>query len=68
MVTWTFDLFALFVGIIIGVVIGALVVCFVELQDGGYWDIGFNAGFKAKYSLEKIQVILNKMEEVKNGK
>lgn len=48
MVTWTFDAMALFVGILIGVVLGGCVICFVMLKDGS-WDRGFSEGWNEKH-------------------
>jgi len=54
MVTWTFDLFALFIGFVIGVVVGMLLFCFIELRDGGSWSKGFMDGCKMERFLENI--------------
>lgn len=35
MVTWTFDLLALIVGFLIGMCVGGLLYCTVEMRDGG---------------------------------
>ena len=65
MVTWTFDLFALFVGIIIGTFIGAFIVMFTEMKDGGAWDKGFSDGFDFKRNLEDAKAVLQKVKEDK---
>ena len=49
MVTWTFDLLAMVIGFILGVICGALLYCTVELRDGGSWDKGFHEGWKARH-------------------
>lgn len=54
MVTWTFDAMALFVGIFIGLVLGACVICFVLWKDGS-WDRGFSEGWNAKHDYLKMK-------------
>lgn len=44
MVTWTFDLFALIVGFLIGMFVGALLYCTIEQRSGGAWSKGFYDG------------------------
>ena len=48
MVTWTFDMMALIVGILIGFFLGGCVICFVMWKDGS-WDRGFSEGWNAKH-------------------
>ena len=57
MVTWTFDLLALIVGFFIGMVVGCLLYCTIEMRDGGSWAKGFFDGcdFKYKFPLQKPQ-------------
>lgn len=63
MVTWTFDLLALLVGIIIGIVIGGLGFTLIEMRDGGSWSKGFNDGFDLKCNLRDLKEILQKTKE-----
>ena len=66
MVTWTFDLTALFVGFIVGMFIGAFVCLFTLLRDGGSWDVGFNDGCKLKNIAERLErLVETKKEESK---
>lgn len=44
MVTWTFDLFALIAGFLIGMLVGGLIYCTVEMRSGGAWAKGFYDG------------------------
>ena len=44
MVTWSFDLLALFIGFAVGLLLGALLCAFVEMKDGGAWAKGFFEG------------------------
>lgn len=48
MVTWTFDLLALSIGFIVGILVGGLLFAFVEMRDGGAWDKGFFEGCEKK--------------------
>lgn len=65
MVTWTFDLLALFVGIIIGIAIGGLAFTLIEMRDGGSWSKGFNDGFDLKSNLRDLKEIVKKVKEGK---
>lgn len=66
MVTWTFDLIALLVGFLIGVIVGVVVFAFIELREGGSWDIGFNDGCKLKNIVERLErLVETKKEESK---
>lgn len=60
MVTWTFDLLALLVGIVIGVAIGALAFALIEMRDDGSWSKGFSDGFDLKCNLRDLKEILQK--------
>ena len=44
MVTWTFDLLALFIGFTVGLLFGGLLFAFMEMRDGGAWAKGFFEG------------------------
>jgi len=63
MVTWTFDLVALLVGFIIGAIVGMATFAFIELRDGGFWDIGFDNGCKLKYIVERLERLAETKEE-----
>ncbi len=63
MVTWTFDLAAFIVGVILGMFIGAFVVLFEEMRDGGAWSKGFSDGFDLKCKLEDAKNVLMKVKE-----
>lgn len=55
MVTWTFDLLALFVGFIVGVFCGVLLYCTIEMRNGGSWSKGFGEGWNAKRDYLKMK-------------
>ena len=63
MVTWTFDLLALLVGIVIGAAIGMLSFLLIEMRDGGSWSNGFSDGFDLKCNLRDLKDILKKAKE-----
>lgn len=47
MVTWTFDLVAMIVGFLVGLMVGALIVLFAEFpleHDSAEWGRGYKAG------------------------
>ena len=54
MVTWTFDLLAFDVGIIVGILFAGFIVCFAEMRDKS-WSEGFSSGFDAKKFVEKLE-------------
>ena len=55
MVTFTFDLAALFVGLCIGLVLGTLITVLVEMRDGGAWSKGFNDGCYLKNAVKEMK-------------
>ncbi len=63
MVTWTFDLLALLIGIVIGAAIGMLSFLLIEMRDGGSWSKGFSDGFDLKCNLRDLKQILQKANE-----
>ena len=63
MVTWTFDLLALLVGIVIGAAIGMLSFLLIEMRDGGSGSNGFSDGFDLKCNLRDLKDILKKAKE-----
>ena len=54
MVTWTFDATALFIGFIVGVIVGSLNVLLIEMRDGGSWSKGFYEGCHLRHKIEDI--------------
>lgn len=44
MITWTFDLTALFIGWAVGMLMGALLAVGMGMREGGAWSIGFFEG------------------------
>lgn len=54
MVTWTFDLITLCVGMLIGFLIAGFVLCFTEMRDRS-WSDGFSSGYGAKKFVEKLE-------------
>lgn len=63
MVTWTFDLTAFIVGVILGIFIGSLAVLFGEMRDGSAWSKGFSDGFDLKCNLRDAKEVLLKIKE-----
>ena len=68
MVTWTFDLLALVVGFVIGIIVGAFLFLFLETKDGGDWSKGFSEGFGLKCNLRDAKEIFLKIKEDGNDK
>ena len=54
MVTWSFYLVALLVGMAIGMFIGVVIVCIVEMRDNGAWSKGFFEGCEAKFLINYL--------------
>ncbi len=54
MVTWTFDLLALFIGWAVGMLTGCAIVALVELRDGGAWSKGFFDGCDKKHLIDYL--------------
>lgn len=52
MVTWTFDLTALLIGFVVGILLGGIISLLVAMRDGGAWSVGFFAGCDAKHIIE----------------
>lgn len=55
MVTWTFDLVALFIGFAVGLLLGWLLVTFIEMRDGGAWAKGFFEGCKKEALISYLE-------------
>ena len=54
MVTWTFDLLALFIGWAVGMLTGVAIVALVEMRDGGAWSKGFFDGCDKKFLIDYL--------------
>lgn len=74
MVTWTFDLVALFIGFLVGFLVGGLFIAFIEMRDGGAWSKGFFEGCKAKalisyleHEKERMRDVTKSQKEAKNN-
>ena len=72
MVTWTFDLTALLIGFIVGILVGGLLFAFLEMRDGGAWDKGFFEGCEKKalisyleHEKERMRDLAKQQKEVK---
>jgi gas vesicle protein len=63
MVTWTFDLNALLIGIFIGMVVGSLIALCIMMRTGGSWSIGFNDGCHLKRIVERLERLVETKEE-----
>ena len=63
MVTWTFDLCALFIGLMIGMVVGATCVAFIFLLDGGLWSKGFDEGCNLEHAIESMNDLVERAKE-----
>lgn len=61
MVTWTFDLTALFVGFCVGMLAGGILFVIAEMRDGGAWSKGFFEGCDKR-------ALINYLESEKKGK
>lgn len=59
MITWTFDLLALFIGWAVGMLMGVFVVLVSEMRDGGAWSKGFFEGCDKQFLIN----YLNKEKE-----
>lgn len=63
MVTWTFDLRALIIGFVLGMLAGAFITLYEEMRDGGAWGKGFSDGFDLKCNLRDAKEIFLKIKE-----
>ena len=55
MITWTFDLVALFIGWAVGMLMGGLLALAIEMRDGGAWDKGFFDGCDKKFLISFLE-------------
>ena len=72
MVTWTFDLLALFIGFTVGLLLGGLLFACMEMRDGGAWDKGFFEGCEKEalisyleHEKERMRSLTKAQKEVK---
>ena len=66
MVTITFDLAALLIGLGIGIIIGGIMFCYVEMREGGPWSQGWTDGYKCGTELRKyIEKSIGRMNDDK---
>jgi len=63
MITWTFDLNALLVGIFIGVVVGSFITLCIVMRNGGSWSSGFNDGCHLKRIVERLENLVEAKNE-----
>jgi len=54
MITWTFDLVALFIGWAVGLLTGGLSFAVMETRDGGAWSKGFFEGCDKKFLISYL--------------
>ena len=62
MITISFDLAAFVAGLFLGIIFGMLMFLLIETRDGGAWGKGFDDGSNFKYTVEKFENIVKKME------
>lgn len=56
MITLSIDHAAFFIGLFVGIILGAVIVLWAELRDGGAWDRGYHTGWESGYKCkEKIE-------------
>lgn len=74
MVTWTFDLVALSIGFMVGILVGGLLFAFMEMRDGGAWDKGFFDGCETEalikyleHEKERMRDLTKSQKEAKNN-
>lgn len=65
LITWTFDLTALFIGWVVGMLMGVLVVALSEMREGGSWSKGFFQGCDAQFLINYLK---REKEEMKNAR
>ena len=55
MITWTFDLVALFIGWAIGMLMGGLLFVVMATRDGGAWSKGFFDGCDKQFLISYLE-------------
>lgn len=68
MVTWSFCLIAVLVGMAIGMLIGVVIACIVETRDGGAWSKGFFEGCEAKFLINYLNLEKEEAKERRRAK
>lgn len=53
--TWTFDFIALFVGFVIGILIGGISAIAYEMREGGAWSKGFYDGCEIRSLIRYLE-------------
>ena len=53
MITITFDATALFIGFVIGMLLGGIICSVVETREGGPWSSGYTTGYKSGVEVRK---------------
>jgi len=67
MVTWTFDLLALFIGFFVGFLLGGLFFAIMETLDGGAWSKGFYEGCDLRNKIEDINSVADYAKRAMTG-
>jgi hypothetical protein len=67
MITWTFDLTALFIGWAVGMLMGVLVVALSEMRDGGSWSKGFFEGCDKEFLINYLNREKEEMKKERNN-
>lgn len=65
MITWTFDLLALFIGWAVGMLMGVFIAVVCEMRDGGAWGKGFFEGCDKQFLISYLN---REKEEMKKRK
>ena len=67
LITWTFDLTALFIGWAVGMLMGVLVVVLSEMRDGGAWSKGFFDGCDKRFLIDYLNREKEEMKKAREG-
>lgn len=68
MVTWTFDLVALFIGWAVGMLMGGILVLLLGMRDGGAWSKGFFEGCDKRFLINYLNQEKEEMKkQVRNN-
>ncbi len=66
-VTWTFDLLALFIGWAVGMLMGCALVIFAEAHDGGAWSKGFFEGCDKQFLINYLNREKEELKKKREG-
>ena len=55
MITWTFDLVALFIGWAVGILMGGILFVVMETRDGVAWSKGFFDGCDKQFLISYLE-------------